>query len=263
MLPNARVSGRNPLSPVRTFGLLALVAWGACSAAAPGRAQADTATLQASQDNTLYETAAGTLSNGIGPTMFAGRTAQAANSIRRALVRFDVAAAIPAGSTIDGATLTLNMSQTAAGQVNVTLHRVLAGWGEGASHAGDSGGPGAPSAPGDATWRHRFFNATFWTAPGGDHSVAASATTSVDAIGPYTWGSTAAMVADVQDWLVAPSVNFGWLLRGGENLPQTVKRFDTREHATPEVRPFLNVTFTPPGTPALPATWGRIKGQYR
>ena len=59
-------------------------------------AQAITVAIVSDLDNTLYESSTGALSNGAGPTFFAGRTAQATSSIRRGLVHFDVAAAIPA-----------------------------------------------------------------------------------------------------------------------------------------------------------------------
>ena len=71
------------------------------------------------------------------------------------------------------------------------------------------------------------------------------------------------MVADVQLWLDTPATNFGWLLRGNEITSQSVKRFDTREHVDPLARPSLTIEYTPPGTPALETSWGRIRASYR
>src|SRR5262249_11447282 len=75
-----------------------------------------------------------------------------------------------------------------------------------------------------------------------------SASTIVSAIGTYTWGSSSQMVADVQDWLDAPSANFGWIVIGEESTPTTAKRFDSRENPTPANRPKLTIVFSPPLT---------------
>jgi len=111
----------------------------------------------------------------------------------------------------------------------------------------------AVAAIGDATWIHRFYNTTFWAAPGGDFVVTASATTTVGSVvGFYTWGPTAGMVADVQTWLDAPAANFGWLLLGNETTTTTAKRFNTREHSDPTTRPALIVEYVPPYAIYLP-----------
>jgi hypothetical protein len=242
---------------VRPFALAALVLLVAVSA------HADVVQLSCDRDNTLYESATGALSNGTGPTMFAGRTAQASNSRRRAVLHFDVAGALPAGAAIVSATLALQMSQAGTpGAQAIELHRVLFDWGEGTSNAGPSGGTGAPAATNDATWKHRFFPATNWTALGGDFAVAASAAQSVGVEGPYAWGSTPGMVADIQAWLDTPATNAGWLLLGNEAVASSVKRFDTREAVDPLVRPVLTITYDR-GTPATATTWGAIRSFYR
>jgi len=136
------------------------------SAALAPTALAVNTTLTPSQDNTLYQDPSGLLSNGSGVSFFAGTTSSR-QAVRRGLVQFDTSS-IPAGATITSATLTLFMSQTISGPVNVSLHTVLASWGEGASNAvSGGGGSGAPSAPGDATWIHRHFSTDTWTNPGG------------------------------------------------------------------------------------------------
>jgi hypothetical protein len=231
------------------------------SFAAP--ALADTVTLPCVRDNTLYENATGAVSNALGQTFFAGRTAQATNFRRRALVRFDVAGGVPAGATITAVTLSLHMSQAGAPAAQpVELHPVLADWGEGTSDGGAAGGAGAPSTAGDATWLHRFFNGTLWAAAGGDFAAAASASQPVGVEGPYAW-SSAGLVADAQAWLDTPASNFGWLLLGNEGAVQSVKRFDSRENADPLARPALTIEYTPPGTPALSSSWGWIRAAYR
>jgi hypothetical protein len=198
-------------------------------------------TFQANQDNTLFQDATGSLSNGAGPNMFAGLTSQ--SSIRRGLVSFDVSS-IPLGSTITGVTLTLFMSQTTTGPANVSLHRLLASWGEGTSNSGANGGAGAPATAGDATWLHRFFNTTVWTNAGGDFDPTVSAVTSVNGVASYTWSSPQ-MIADVQAWVDGTSGNFGWLVQGDESTASSVKRFATREATTLAQRPTLDITYVP------------------
>ena len=80
-------------------------------------------TIAAARDNTLYEDASGSLSNGAGQSLFAGKTGT--GGIRRALIAFDVAGAVPAGSTITAVTLRLQMSRTRSGGQAVGLHRLL------------------------------------------------------------------------------------------------------------------------------------------
>lgn len=189
--------------------------------------------IAADRDNTLYEDAGGALSNGAGSYVFTGNTS--GNGVRRALLRFDVAGAVPPGSTITSAALALNMSMAISGPENVDLHRVTADWGEGSSDAGGPEGGGTASTPGDATWIHTFFNTALWTAPGGDFSAAPSAAALVDGTGVYVWGSSAGMVADTQTWLDDPASNFGWILVGNEAVLGTAKRFDSRSGPLPPV----------------------------
>jgi hypothetical protein len=200
--------------------------------------------LNPAKDNTLYQTTDGSLSDGSGDYLFAGRVGgTGGGSIRRALLKFDVAA-IPASATITSVKLTLNMSKTSAGAQTVSLQKVAADWGEGTSNASNSEGSGALSSTGDATWIHRFYSSTTWTKAGGDFASAASASASVDNVGSYSWGSTTQMVADVQGWLANPSSNFGWILLGNEATTSTTKRFDSRDNGTVANRPKLTVTYT-------------------
>jgi hypothetical protein len=208
---------------------------------AAGPAPAETVTLAPERDNTLYRDPVGSLSNGAGEHLFAGGTAR--GGVRRGLLAFDVAAGVPAGATITGADLTLHMSRSITGARDVSLHRVLADWGEGASDAFGEEGIGAESTPGDATWIHTFFNTGFWTIEGGDRVAAPSAARSVEGPGRYTWSSTPELVADVQAWLDDPTTNHGWMVVGDEQ-PGGAKRFDSREHRDETVRPVLTIEFT-------------------
>ena len=202
-------------------------------------ASAASVSINPSKDNTLYEfdPAEGDHSNGAGFHFFAGENGM--GELRRGVLAFDVAGTIPAGSTITAVSLTMNMSMTPTGARTVELHKLLADWGEGTSHAPMGEGDGAPATPNDATWRHRFFDTIFWTTQGGDFSATVSASQSVGGVGQYTW-SSAQMVADVQSWLDNAASNFGWLVLGDETAIATAKRFDTRESASP---PILTIEF--------------------
>ncbi|MCZ6569686.1 MAG: DNRLRE domain-containing protein [Deltaproteobacteria bacterium] len=206
-----------------------------------GAVVADTLVLTPTKDNTLYEDALGTLSNGAGDHLFAGRTGML--RVVRGLLEFGVAEDVPAGSTILSATLTLNMSMTnnLAGET-VSLHRVDQEWGEGTSHAPMGEGLGAPATLDDATWIHTFFSSSVWTNAGGDFTAAPSASTTVTGVSFYSW-SSAALAADVQSFLDDNSGNHGWILIGNETA--LAKRFDSRNNS-PGVRPALEIEFEPP-----------------
>ncbi len=199
--------------------------------------------LIASKDNTLYENAAGSLSNGTGQHFFAGNNS--GNLSRRALLSFDLAIpTIPANTQVASAVLTLNMSRTTSGGEVVELHRAEADWGEGTSAASGQEGGGGAATTNDATWLHRFFDSTTWAQPGGDFSSTISAEQTVAGLGEYSWGSTPQMVADVQGWIDNPGSNFGWVLVGNESSASSAKRFDTHENATAANQPRLTITFS-------------------
>src|SRR6266542_2711210 len=229
--------------------LAALLALASSLAVAP--ALAGVVTLTPSQDNTMYGEN-GEWSNGAGEFLFSGRTAF--SSSRRVLLAFDVAANVPAGSAINSATLTLHVSQSPGPAQpspvpeRFVLHRLTSAWGEGTSNAGSPGGLGTPATVNDATWTYRFWNAGTWATPGGDFNAAGSASVVVAVTndGFFTWGSTATMVADVQDWLDKPATNFGWELIGNEAADKTARRFDSRENRNAAHRPVLTIDFTPP-----------------
>lgn len=207
-----------------------------------GTASAQTVVLQPTMDNTLYEDALGTLSNGSGQYFFAGTTAS--DLIRRGLLSFDVAGNVPAGATIDSVTLDLFMSRTSAGAQDVAVYSATAGWGEGTSDATGNEGGGAASTPGDATWIHTTYDTSFWATPGGDFVPVASATQSVAGVGSYSWTSSQ-LAADCQAWLDNPAQNFGLVLIGNEAVPLTAKRFDSRENPTIANWPTLTISYTP------------------
>ena len=247
-------------SPRRRWYRACVAAWvlGLLGVLVAGVTHAGVASIVCTRDNTLFQDAQGDTSNGSGPACFAGNNGQ--NLTRRALVRFDLAGALPAGIAIDRVELTLEVSSAPDTVTRwVWLHRALADWGEGASSS--SGGGGAPARPGDATWLHTRFPDLYWSAPGGDFVPSSSAATPVGDVDTYLWSSPA-MRADVQLWLDEPATNFGWLLRGEEDIPRSVRRFDSRETDAPSRRPTLTVFYSEP-VPSRPTTWARLKALYR
>jgi hypothetical protein len=213
-------------------------------------ATADMVELDASKDNSMYTGfASNTNASGAGPNLFVGRTALGFD--RRTLIAFDVSA-IPAGSTINSATLSLVLDMSISGDEDLTLHRVQQDWGEGTSvpDAGGGGGGGSGGAPtaGSSTWEHTFFPGSIWTTQGGDFDAAPSATTVVGGgTFAYFW-SSATMAAEVQAWVDAPATNFGWIVIGDEINSVTAKRFVSREGSAGN-EPKLRIDFTPPANP--------------
>ncbi len=220
------------------------VALSAVLALSSAAVRADVAVLTSSKDATLFDDGVGNRANGANFSFYAGRAGTlTAWPVRRGLVAFDVSS-IPPGSTITNVQLRLYMSQTTSGAKTFTAHRVTSGWNEGPT-VGFSGNGGAAAA-GDVTWLHTFWNNQFWNSPGGDFVASASASTSVSAVGYYTWGSTAQMVADVQGWVNSPSTSQGWILIGPEQAGQkSAKQFEARESLA-QYRPQLTVTYSPP-----------------
>jgi hypothetical protein len=201
--------------------------------------------IPADRDATLIEDAEGDVANGSGPAFFAGRTNQSVDSIRRGVVRFDVASAVPADAIIDRVFLTLYQGSNNTEPSEVSLHRVLADWGEGASFSG--GGGGAPAETDDATWLHTFYDYDFWVQQGGQFVPHASATATIAGDDFYTWQNTVHMVNNVRLWLHNPERNFGWLVMGDESTGGSVKRFDSRSAPNDNQHPVLTIEYHLPG----------------
>ena len=218
----------------------------------PMLSTADEVLIVAGADNTLYEDSLGSVSNGSGAIMVAGRTNGEVDSIRRAVLFFDVAGNIPHGAVVESVALSLYLNKGNGGAREMRLHRLLTDWGEGAS-VKDGGGLGATAEPGDATWLHTFYPDAFWGSDGGRYIGRVSASQLVgtadgnnDLAGSYTWPSTDRLVDDVRRWVKKPSRNYGWILVGDESVKQTAKQFASRESVSPELRPMLEVTYSLP-----------------
>lgn len=205
--------------------------------------------LNASENNTLYESAEGALSNGSGDHIFAGVTNN--GDIRRALLFFDLSE-IPQGATIESVELQLEMNRSIAGELEMTLHEVLDDWGEGSSDAGGQEGAGGDATDGDATWIHTFFPDQTWENEGGDFNSSVISATDVGNIGTYSWPSTADFTSLVQRWLDNPSENHGLILLGDETEEGTAKRFNSRHTSTEDAQPLLIVEYSGEATSSEP-----------
>ena len=206
----------------------------------PVSAISETVYMVAGKDNTLIQNPDGAFSNGSGPSFFVGRTNQMMNSIRRGLLYFDVAGALPADAVITHVMLTMYLTQDQGTTDKLRLHRLEAAWGEGASAGG--GGQGALAQPDDATWIHTFYPDEFWTESGGDFLKATSAHEKVDGPGYYSWEGSR-LTKDVIFWQAHPEWNYGWILIGNEKEPQTAKRFASRENPDADLVPVLEITY--------------------
>lgn len=212
-----------------------------------------TTVVPCSLDTTLYENVNGDFSNALGESVFVGVTAQ--GLARRALLRFDVASALPTGARV--VAVRLEMTVVASGAQSPTTmhaHRVLAPWGEGTSYAlTGGGGQGAPSTAGDATWIHSSWPGVPWSLPGGDFAAAPSLAAALPVAGAFSGFANGLGAADVQAWVDQPATNFGWLLKPEVETLQVsrARRLDSRQSAG--APPLLHVTWLLPGAIG---TWG-------
>ena len=217
-------------------------------------AHGDLVSISASRDATLYQSTDGSLANGAGQYLFAGKTNQ--GLARRGVIWFDIGALVPADATITSVRLVLNVTQANGGNRTMTVHRALTAWTTGASDPESTEALGAPTLAGDATWLHSSADGAggglLWQSAGGDFA-SASASLLTTTTGLQTWTS-AGLVADVQSFLSNPSANLGWFILGDESAAGTARRFDSAESAAfGGIVPRLEIEFTPIPTPAAGA----------
>ena len=217
-------------------------------------AHGDLVSISASRDAALYQSTDGSLANGAGQYLFAGKTNQ--GLARRGVIWFDIGALVPADATITSVRLVLNVTQANGGNRTMTVHRALTAWTTGASDPESTEALGAPTLAGDATWLHSSADGAggglLWQSAGGDFA-SASASLLTTTTGLQTWTS-AGLVADVQSFLSNPSANLGWFILGDESAAGTARRFDSAESAAfGGIVPRLEIEFTPIPTPAAGA----------
>ena len=207
---------------------------------------AATVVLQPNADTFLSEFSP-TNNAGAHTNLAAGTVSNGTRS--RALLRFDIAASVPAGATVTSASLRVTSTRVnAGGGADSTFHlrRVLVPWNEG----NKASNLGATATTGETTWSHRSFPDTAWSAPGGametDISATVSGSSAIADLGTYDFASSSGMVQDVQFWLDNPASNFGWVLMTQlEGTSETSRRFASREDTARA--PALTIEYTLPG----------------
>ena len=165
---------------------------------------------------------------------------QAANAI---LMKFDLSK-LPAGAVIQSAKLRLSLveaDQKATLTYNISAHKIVGGNPDLATATGYMRTASAAWAPSTCCWSG---------VPLAQGNISAAYTTvAVDkTLGVKTWNITSM----VQEWMSAPSSNFGLLLNSDASVRQNRYRyFASTEYSDPALRPRLEVTFTG-GTATLP-----------
>lgn len=253
VLPSAAMNG----------SMLCLTAAGWVFAAGILESFAEQVTLTAIADTALMERAR---TNNLGGASFipAGTTGEDGNFSRnRILLKFDVAAALPAGALIQSASVYFRVVRAPvpenSANSNFAGHRIFKPWGEGVKGFVD---PQVPmqstlaASPGEATWNQRFHGdaGSAWTPPGGDFTDDDFAELEsfeffVLAGGDrdYTANLTATGLQDLRDWLAAPGENHGWVLRSeSENIGYTARQFASRESTVATNRPQLTIVYSMP-----------------
>jgi spore coat protein A len=164
---------------------------------------------------------------------------------RRALLLFDIAGNLPAGSVVNSVTLEMTVNRSGDNQpATMTLHPLDRSWGEGTATCGPrGGGQGEPAGAGDATWLDAEFQSVPWTTPGGDFGAASASAVVGTGNGTLGVWSSAIMVAEVQAWLDGTAPNHGWIVVGDEARSPTARRFSSREG---DAQPTLEIEFDPP-----------------
>lgn len=208
-------------------------------------AQSVQVTIPCAQDATLYQDPLGQLANDRGQSVFIGKNGF--GEIRRALLKFDVAAFVPPDAHVLSAQLRMTIQRTVQiTDAPTTLHRVTTPWTEGTTAAPAPGGDGTQARLGDTTWVYNEFATSSWTTPGGDFDPEVSASGPIGFTGTYVLGPALRMNADVQSW-ARGAANHGWILRTDELTIQDARRLGARESTTASVRPSLVVTYLPKG----------------
>lgn len=208
---------------------------------------ADTTLFESSPDNNL----------GKSSTIVVGTTAQGQRN--RALLKFDLAGALPAGAVVQSASLELVLTSDAsngAGTLTLGLHRMLADWSEGLGN----GNQGLPALTGESTWSRRAHPNTAWSVAGAgkgaDYASTPSSQTTVGSVGTWSW--SAGLAADVQAWANQSASNLGWVLvSGADAATRTARRFASREDAAQSPR--LTIQYEV-GSNILRLDWPTVEG---
>lgn len=235
------MASASPMTRRAWLGTGLLAAWPAAAE------QASESVLPAVADATIFAnqgggTAYDAVADGSGANLWT--SVIAAGVVRRALLRFDTSS-LPPGAQVVQVQLEAFAIRLRAAQT-ISLHRLLASWGEGPSNGGDAG-VGAPAQAGDSTWSHRSWPGQTWTERGGDFVATPSSSTQASGWpAPLVWTSTPQLLADVQGWVDQPATNHGWMVIGDDTGTQNAGRLASRESGDAGARPRLRVHWLAP-----------------
>jgi hypothetical protein len=208
-------------------------------------ARSGTITLSALNDTTIYagEQHAGQRR----PATSSSPARTNVGPAARALLRFDVAAALPPARTIVSAHARADRPQDHRGPQPVRIHRLLADWSEGRPTARleGAGGVALPATLHGPRARSANRCGPRWAATSRPSRAPRPASTIHDAhLGPDARdGERRAALAR------RPDQNAGWIVIGAEGLSGSSKRFDSRTNPS-AAGPTLTIDFNPPCTPA-------------
>ena len=185
--------------------------------------------------------------------------ALAVGEVHRAVLRFDLKS-IPTNAVIQHVQLTMTDVSRQGAQALATfeLHRILRPWTEGTNF-------GFGVAGGEVSWNSARHGEQLWELGGasGASDARPEVSGSTGSGGQnLAFPSTAGLVADVQHWLLAPSLNHGWRLSNDrESTPRTARRLASREHSSSA--PKLSIQYVLPAPPMLELAEVRESGAVR
>lgn len=184
-------------------------------------------TLTPNADTGLRD-AAPDSNSGIASDYIVGRLG--VGEVHRALLRFDLSL-LPTNAIIQQVQLGLAdvSRQGAQAPAIFGLHRVLRPWAEGTNF-------GFGIASGEVSWRSARHGLEAWEeggASGASDSRPEPSAVTGSGGSALDFTSTPGLVADVQQWLVNPGSNHGWLLyNDAESTPRSARRLASREHSS-------------------------------
>lgn len=148
----------------------------------------------------------------------------------RALFYFDIASMVPSGSTINSVTFEFEVTQQggASGMAgdDFNLHAMITTWTEGTGDTNIGGITGD-----GATW-NTSNGVDAWITLGGDFAATVSGSVFVDGANNYSISSPQ-LVSDVQAIVDGSATNFGFMLKGANDIFGSAARVTSREGGNP------------------------------
>lgn len=239
---------------MKTRSVLLSLAVATLSSSIPFPLSAEMVQLSPVADTSLFEPSP---DNNLGGQTFLAVGVTSAGAKTRALLRFGVADALPAGATINSATLELSVSLAHGLGSTFNLHRMLVPWQEGAGSGQLGGGLlGSLAVAGEVTWSNRVAPSTAWGQAGaksGDDYVSTPSASAVMSATALDYSSSG-LAADVQRWLNNPATNHGWIIiHSTEATLTSASRVNSRETTS---MPLLTIDYTPPVSATPPNLFG-------